>query len=82
MYYGRLHVVTFLGNLFCASKLNFYWNYFSECNILNSEIAAIDWNELDVIQEDYSIANVSTPRAQTPPPATTEVPSAANTYGC
>ncbi|TMW85160.1 hypothetical protein EJD97_023650 [Solanum chilense] len=44
--------------------------------------SAIDWNELDVIQEDYSIANVSTPRAQTPPPATTEVPSAANTSGC
>ncbi|KAJ8552027.1 hypothetical protein K7X08_028470 [Anisodus acutangulus] len=44
--------------------------------------SAIDWNSLDVIQEDYSIANVSTPRAQTPPPTTTEVPSAANTTGC
>ncbi|XP_060169905.1 transcription factor E2FB-like isoform X2 [Lycium barbarum] len=44
--------------------------------------SAIDWNELDVIQEDYSIANVSTPRAQTPPPTTTEVPSAANTTRC
>lgn len=44
--------------------------------------SAIDWNELDVIQEDYSIANVSTPRAQTPPPTTTEVPSAGNTTGC
>ncbi|CAN4120181.1 unnamed protein product [Withania somnifera] len=41
--------------------------------------SAIDWNELDVIQEDYPIANVSTPRAQIPPPATTEVPSAADT---
>ncbi|KAM3398828.1 transcription factor E2FB isoform X1 [Capsicum galapagoense] len=44
--------------------------------------SAIDWNELDVIQEDYSIANVSTPRAQTPPPSTAEVPSADNTTGC
>lgn len=44
--------------------------------------SAIDWNELDVIQEDYPIANVSTPRAQTPPPTTTEVPSAGNTTGC
>ncbi|KAK4358549.1 hypothetical protein RND71_020778 [Anisodus tanguticus] len=43
--------------------------------------SAIDWNSLDVIQEDYSIANVSTPRAQTPPPTTTEVPPAANTTG-
>ncbi|CAN4119173.1 unnamed protein product [Withania somnifera] len=44
--------------------------------------SSIDWNELDVIQEDYPIANVSTPRAQAPPPATTEVPSAADTAGC
>lgn len=50
-------------------------------NIHNSEIAAIDWNELDVIQEDFSIANVSTPRSETPPTNTTEVPSAANTTG-
>ncbi|XP_070044749.1 transcription factor E2FB [Nicotiana tomentosiformis] len=43
--------------------------------------SAIDWNELDVIQEDFSIANVSTPRSETPPTNTTEVPSAANTTG-
>ncbi|KAH0666968.1 hypothetical protein KY285_028174 [Solanum tuberosum] len=29
--------------------------------------SALDWNALDSINEDYSIADVSTPRAQTPP---------------
>ncbi|XP_055832543.1 transcription factor E2FB-like [Solanum dulcamara] len=42
--------------------------------------SALDWNALDAIHEDYSIADVSTPRAQTPPSSTTEVPSA-NTTG-
>ncbi|XP_049343159.1 transcription factor E2FB-like [Solanum verrucosum] len=42
--------------------------------------SALDWNALDSINEDYSIADVSTPRAQTPPSSTTEVPSA-NTTG-
>ncbi|XP_057482793.1 transcription factor E2FB isoform X1 [Actinidia eriantha] len=31
------------------------------------------------LHDDYAIANVSTPRPQTPPSSTTEVPSAANT---
>ncbi|KAK4719765.1 hypothetical protein R3W88_018103 [Solanum pinnatisectum] len=42
--------------------------------------SALDWNALDSINEDYSIEDVSTPRAQTPPSSTTEVPSA-NTNG-
>ncbi|XP_006361101.1 transcription factor E2FB-like isoform X2 [Solanum tuberosum] len=42
--------------------------------------SALDWNAFDSINEDYSIADVSTPRAQTPPSSTTEVPSA-NTTG-
>ncbi|KAM3374295.1 transcription factor E2FB isoform X1 [Capsicum galapagoense] len=37
--------------------------------------SALDWNELNAIHEDYSIADVSTPRAQTPPSSTSEVPS-------
>ncbi|KAK4375840.1 hypothetical protein RND71_006517 [Anisodus tanguticus] len=42
--------------------------------------SALDWSELNAIHEDYPIADVSTPRAQTPPPSTTEVPST-NTTG-
>ncbi|KAH0664379.1 hypothetical protein KY284_029310 [Solanum tuberosum] len=34
--------------------------------------SALDWNALDSINEDYSIADVITPRAQTPPSSTTE----------
>lgn len=41
--------------------------------------SAIDWNALDAIHEDYSIADVSTPRAQTPPSSTTEVPPSSTT---
>ncbi|KAJ8563450.1 hypothetical protein K7X08_031902 [Anisodus acutangulus] len=42
--------------------------------------SALDWNELNAIHEDYSIADVNTPRAQTPPPSSTELPST-NTTG-
>ncbi|KAI4322462.1 hypothetical protein L6164_022155 [Bauhinia variegata] len=38
----------------------------------------VEWNELDTIHEDYSMTNASTPRPQTPPSNTSEVPSAAN----
>ncbi|XP_059300314.1 transcription factor E2FB-like [Lycium ferocissimum] len=41
--------------------------------------SVLDWNELNAIHEDYSIADVSTPRAQTPPSSTTELPSASTT---
>lgn len=58
----------------------YQWKLSSEDRILDSKIAVLDWNELNVIHEDYSIANVSTPRAQTPPSSTTELPSA-NTTG-
>ncbi|XP_027773509.1 transcription factor E2FB-like isoform X2 [Solanum pennellii] len=41
--------------------------------------SALNWNALDAINEDYSIADVSTPRAQTPPSSTIEVPSGKST---
>ncbi|OIT24671.1 PREDICTED: transcription factor E2FB-like [Nicotiana attenuata] len=60
-----------------------YW-LLSDADVSITDIwradSVLDWNELNVIHEDYSIANVSTPRAQTPPPSTTELPSA-NTTG-
>ncbi|NP_001312535.1 transcription factor E2FB-like [Nicotiana tabacum] len=60
-----------------------YW-LLSDADVSITDIwradSVLDWNELNVIHEDYSIANVSTPRAQTPPSSTTELPSA-NTTG-
>lgn len=46
----------------------------------DSHIAGIDWNDLGTIPEDYTMAGLSTPRAQTPPPpSVTKPPSTANT---
>ncbi|CAL5352548.1 unnamed protein product [Camellia sinensis] len=41
----------------------------------------VEWNEFGTIQDDYAMADVSTPHPQTPPSSTTEVPSSANTAG-
>ncbi|KAL6976458.1 hypothetical protein U1Q18_025246 [Sarracenia purpurea var. burkii] len=41
----------------------------------------VEWNELGTLQDDYTMANVSTPRPQTPPSITIEVPSTTNTSG-
>ncbi|KAL3530336.1 hypothetical protein ACH5RR_009658 [Cinchona calisaya] len=38
--------------------------------------SGVDWGDLSAIQENCGMASVSTPRAQTPPPPTTEMPSA------
>ncbi|XP_019163335.1 PREDICTED: transcription factor E2FB-like isoform X2 [Ipomoea nil] len=38
----------------------------------------VNWSALNLVHEDYTMANISTPRAQTPPVAA-ETPSAANT---
>nr|GLL31308.1 transcription factor E2FB-like isoform X1 [Ipomoea trifida] len=38
----------------------------------------VNWSALNLVHEDYTTANISTPRAQTPPVAA-ETPSAANT---
>ncbi|KAK6926525.1 E2F/DP family, winged-helix DNA-binding domain [Dillenia turbinata] len=35
----------------------------------------VEWNELEALPEDYQVANVSTPRPQTPPSSCTELPS-------
>ncbi|CAK9184687.1 unnamed protein product [Ilex paraguariensis] len=43
--------------------------------------SGVEWNSLDTLHDDYVMANVSTPRAQTPPSCTTEIPSATNTTG-
>ncbi|XP_071931472.1 transcription factor E2FB-like [Coffea arabica] len=43
--------------------------------------SGVDWGDLSAIQENYAMPSVSTPRAQTPPPHTTEVPSATNVSG-
>ncbi|XVF69240.1 hypothetical protein PTKIN_Ptkin11bG0065200 [Pterospermum kingtungense] len=40
---------------------------------------AVDWNEFATLNEDYGMGTVSTPRPQTPPSNTTEVPSANST---
>ncbi|KAL3850265.1 hypothetical protein ACJIZ3_012147 [Penstemon smallii] len=40
--------------------------------------SGIDWNSLNTLDEEYAMANISTPRAQTPPNDTTATPSAAN----
>ncbi|KAL0418349.1 UNVERIFIED_CONTAM: Transcription factor E2FB [Sesamum radiatum] len=37
--------------------------------------SGIDWNSLDTIPEDYTMTSISTPRAETPPPSTTPMPS-------
>ncbi|PIN25216.1 Transcription factor E2F/dimerization partner (TDP) [Handroanthus impetiginosus] len=37
--------------------------------------SGVDWNSLDTIHEDYTITGISTPRAQTPPPNATTMPS-------
>ncbi|KAL0390673.1 UNVERIFIED_CONTAM: Transcription factor E2FB [Sesamum calycinum] len=41
----------------------------------DSSLAGIDWNSLDTIPEDYTMTSISTPRAETPPPSTTPMPS-------
>ncbi|XP_034687043.1 transcription factor E2FB [Vitis riparia] len=41
----------------------------------------VEWNELDALNDDYAMANVSTPQPQTPPSSAAEVPPAANTPG-
>ncbi|CAI9105715.1 OLC1v1004708C1 [Oldenlandia corymbosa var. corymbosa] len=41
----------------------------------------VDWGDLGSIQENYAMATVSTPRAQTPPPHTAEMPSSTNASG-
>lgn len=38
----------------------------------------VEWNDLGALHEDYFMANVSTPRPQTPPSSATEEPPAAN----
>ncbi|OAY51364.1 transcription factor E2FB isoform X2 [Manihot esculenta] len=38
----------------------------------------VEWNEFGTLNDDYGMANVSTPRSQTPPSNQTEVPSSAN----
>lgn len=43
---------------------------------LNTSTAGVEWNELDALNEDYFMTQVSTPRPQTPPSNTSEVPSA------
>ncbi|THG06391.1 hypothetical protein TEA_011059 [Camellia sinensis var. sinensis] len=43
--------------------------------------SVVEWNELGTLHDDFEMANVITPRPQTPPSSTTEVPSAANTTG-
>ncbi|KAK6936265.1 E2F/DP family, winged-helix DNA-binding domain [Dillenia turbinata] len=35
----------------------------------------VEWNELEALPEDYQVANITTPRPQTPPSSCTEVPS-------
>lgn len=57
----------------------YQWNLSLEYRIHDSKLAALNWNALDAINEDYSIADVSTPRAQTPPSSTIEVPSGKST---
>ncbi|KAL0460816.1 UNVERIFIED_CONTAM: Transcription factor E2FB [Sesamum latifolium] len=37
--------------------------------------SGIDWNSLDTIPEDYTMTTINTPRAETPPPSTTPMPS-------
>nr|GME04166.1 transcription factor E2FB [Ipomoea batatas] len=40
--------------------------------------SGIDWNDLGTLPEDYTMATVSTPPAQPPPPSVTKPPSTAN----
>ncbi|KAI3461260.1 hypothetical protein Pfo_017923 [Paulownia fortunei] len=39
--------------------------------------SGIDWNSLDAMPEDFAMAGISTPQAQTPAPSTTAMPSVA-----
>ncbi|KAG8644782.1 transcription factor E2FB isoform X2 [Manihot esculenta] len=39
----------------------------------------VEWSEFGTLHDDYSMANISIPRPQTPPSNPTEVPSGANT---
>ncbi|KAI4378646.1 hypothetical protein MLD38_016098 [Melastoma candidum] len=36
--------------------------------------SGVDWSGMDILQPDFGMANVSTPKQQTPPPATADVP--------
>ncbi|CAN4099031.1 unnamed protein product [Withania somnifera] len=60
-----------------------YW-FLSDADVSITDMwrtESLDWNELNAIHEDYSIADVSTPRVQTPPSSTTEVRPSTNTTG-
>lgn len=51
------------------------------CIVLHSmtlNIAGVEWNEFGTFHEDYGMADISSPRPQTPSNAT-EVPSANST---
>ncbi|KAF7805743.1 transcription factor E2FB-like [Senna tora] len=43
--------------------------------------AGVEWNELDTLHEDYCMPQVSTPRPETPPSNTSQIPSAAKPNG-
>ncbi|KAI3450754.1 hypothetical protein Pfo_007419 [Paulownia fortunei] len=43
--------------------------------------SGVDWDTLNTLHEDYAIASISTPRAQTPPPSTTAMPPVGNSTG-
>lgn len=53
------------------------YNEFNQDLPDSQQIAAVEWNELGNLHDDYTMATVSTPRAQTPPSNPTEVSSTA-----
>lgn len=61
-----------------------YW-LLSDADVSITDIwraeSGVQWNGLGSLHDDYGMANVSTPRAQTPPSNTTEVPAATSPAG-
>ncbi|CAL9000215.1 unnamed protein product [Prunus brigantina] len=59
-----------------------YWLLSDDADISITDMwrtePGVVWNELGAIDEDYPMVNVSTPRPQTPPSSSTQVPATAN----
>lgn len=45
-------------------------------NSLTSATAVVEWDGVDILREEFGMAEIGTPRPQTPPCGSTDVPSA------
>lgn len=43
---------------------------------LTSATAVVEWDGVDILREEFGMAEIGTPRPQTPPCESTDVPSA------